>query len=456
MASATKTAFGRLSAWLANPSFRRVAGTAFWLQVDKVAQMAVGFVVGVWLARYLGPDRFGVWSYALSLAAIVATLGRLGLDALLTRTVSLQAAPRGGIVGAAVSLRFLGTLGLAGMVAALFGILDGDRTILVLLAFLLPAAVVRAPESIEVLHIVDGRGGRILLARGGPLLLGAAIKIGLILAGAPLAYFAAATLVEAAVLAVCFSVSLRGAQARPTLPPWPAIRQLLKDALPLALSAAAVIIYMRIDMVMLGAMAPAEEVGIYAVAVRVAEASYFVPLAIIQAVTPSLVRAKAQGSDHYHLRLRQLLQALVLYSYAVGAVTLAIAGPLVTLLFGDAYAAAGLVLTLYIWSTVFVVLGSASSAHLLNEGLTWVLPTRTAIGALVNVGLNFVLIPHYGAVGATIATLVAYAIAAVLVHAAINAATRDLLVRQVRALLLLDVRRMGRRPAATTGPRGPS
>ncbi|MCB1968596.1 MAG: flippase, partial [Candidatus Accumulibacter sp.] len=399
MASATKTAFDWVRTWIANPSLRRVAGTAFWLQADKVAQMAVGFVVGIWLARYLGPDQFGLWSYALAIAAIAGTMGRFGLDGLLTRTFSLGAAPRGATLGAAVLLRVFGTFGLCLMAAALFGYLDGDRTILILLVFLLPAAVVRAPESIEFLHIVDGRGRRILLARSGPLLLGAAIKIALILAEAPLAYFAAASLVEAAALAACFAVSLRGAGAGPLTLDWSVVRRLLVDALPLALSAAAVMIYMRIDTVMLGAMAPADEVGIYAVAVRLAEASYFVPLAIVQATTPSLVRAKQQGPDHYHLRLRQLLQALVLYSYAVGAVVFVIADPLVTLLFGEAYAEAGFVLALYIWSTVFVVLGSASSAYLINEGQTWVLPTRTAVGALINVALNLVLIPRYGAVG---------------------------------------------------------
>lgn len=439
MALATKTAFARISAWLANPSFRRVAGTAFWLQVDKVAQMAVGFVVGVWLARYLGPDRFGVWSYALSIAAIVATLGRLGLDALLTRTFSLGSAPRGTTIGAAVLLRFFATLGLALMVAALFGVLDGDRTILVLLAFLLPAAVVRAPESIEFLHIVDGRGARILLARGGPLLLGAAIKIALILADAPLAYFAAATLAEAAVLAGCFALSLRGVDARPALPQWTMIRPLLKDALPLALSAAAVMIYMRIDMVMLGAMAPADEVGIYAVAVRVAEASYFVPLAIIQAVTPSLVRAKAQGPDHYHLRLRQLLQALVVYSYVVGAVVFVIADPLVTLLFGDAYAEAGFVLALYIWSTVFVVLSVTSGIYFLNNNYRWLLTSRTTIGAVINVALNALLIPVYGAIGATLSTIVSYAVAGWLIHAFLKYDTRTIFQYQTRSIMLADI-----------------
>lgn len=214
--------------------------------------------------------------------------------------------------------------------------------------------------------------------------------------------------------------------------------RLLVESLPLLLNAAMVMAYMRIDMVMLGAMAPPSELGIYAAAVRLCEAWYFIPITIIHATTASLLRAKAHGQALYQRRLRQLLQGLVLFVYAVSVGATLVADPLIRLLFRDAFAGAAPVLSLYIWATLFIVLSTGSSAYLVNEGLRWLLPIRAAAGAVLNIALNLLLIPAYGAIGAAIATLISYAVMGWLVHLAYDRVSRELFVFQTRALACLD------------------
>jgi O-antigen/teichoic acid export membrane protein len=67
-------------------------------------------------------------------------------------------------------------------------------------------------------------------------------------------------------------------------------------------------------------------------------------------------------------------------------------------------------LSIHIWSGVFVFLGIASSQYLLAEGYTKIAFYRTAAGALVNILLNLWLIPKYAGIGASIATLIACAV----------------------------------------------
>jgi O-antigen/teichoic acid export membrane protein len=79
-------------------------------------------------------------------------------------------------------------------------------------------------------------------------------------------------------------------------------------------------------------------------------------------------------------------------------------------LFGNEFASAAPVLTIYIWAGVSVFLGVASSQYLINENLTMLSFFRTTVGMVLNVVLNFILIPLYGIIGSAIATLISYTI----------------------------------------------
>ena len=163
-------------------------------------------------------------------------------------------------------------------------------------------------------------------------------------------------------------------------------------------------------------MLGAESVGIYAVAVRVSEAWYFIPLVIANTFYPTLTRARAANRDLYNDRF-VLLYALLAWISIAAALPVSIwSGKLIELLFGGQYAAAAGPLSIHIWAGVFVALGMASGKWLVLEGLQRYAAVRTFAGALFNVILNLVLIPKMGAAGAAWATLISYAASSYLAH----------------------------------------
>jgi len=94
------------------------------------------------------------------------------------------------------------------------------------------------------------------------------------------------------------------------------------------------------------------------------------------------------------------------------AIPFAILAPLlVEMLFGVNYASSAAILRVHIWAGVAVFLGVASSQYLTAEGQQKMSLYRTLTGLIVNVALNVLLIPTYGAMGAAIATLVSYFVA---------------------------------------------
>ena len=173
-----------------------------------------------------------------------------------------------------------------------------------------------------------------------------------------------------------------------------------------------VILYMRVDQVMLGTMASADELGRYSIAVRVADVALIVPVALHASLFASVVRAQERGPEalvrHMQLVYDAMLVATLATAVLMAGASLLFFGPL----FGSAYLG-GLPMTLILllglpWSG----LGTARSAELVVRGWLWSSPATTGLGAVANILLNLLLIPKFGGQGAAWATVFSYWLAA--------------------------------------------
>lgn len=168
---------------------------------------------------------------------------------------------------------------------------------------------------------------------------------------------------------------------------------------------------MKIDQIMLGQMLNDNAVGVYSAAVRISEVWYFIPMVIVASVFPAILEAKKRDESQYQQRLQRLYDLMVALSVFVALPMTFLSNHIVTSLFGSAYTQAGPILAIHIWASVFVFLGVASSQYFVAENRQIISMQRTLLGAVVNIFLNFFLIPVLGSIGAAIATIFSYAIA---------------------------------------------
>ena len=186
---------------------------------------------------------------------------------------------------------------------------------------------------------------------------------------------------------------------------------LLKDSWPLIFSGMVIAVYMRIDQVMIKEMMNSEAVGQYAAAVRISEAWYFIPMVIASSLFPAIVNAKKQSEELYYARLQKLYDLMVWMAIAIALPMTFLSDWVVNLLYGSQYNQSGSVLMIHIWAGVFVFLGVAFSKYLTIENLTKKMFYRTFLGAILNIILNYFLIPKYGIKGAAVATLLSQFVA---------------------------------------------
>ena len=57
----------------------------FWMVAGRLIKSMLGFLVGIFVARYLGADRFGVLMYALGIVTLFSFISSLGMDSILVR-----------------------------------------------------------------------------------------------------------------------------------------------------------------------------------------------------------------------------------------------------------------------------------------------------------------------------------------------------------------------------------
>lgn len=380
-----------------------------WLFIEKMVRIFVAVFVGIWVARYLGPEQYGQYSYALSFVGLFITVASLGLNGVLVRELVKYPEKRDVLLGTGFFLKVGGAI----LVFALLGIatlFTSNDSLAKMMIF-----VIGGTTIFQSLGVIDFYfqskvlSKYVVYANLGALTFSSLIKVGLVLYQQPVIAFAWVFLFESIVFAI--GLLFFYWKNKMAIHNWvfkrPMALILLKDSWPLILSGFVISVYMKIDQVMIKEILGDEKVGQYAVAVKLSELWYFIPVIIVSSFFPAIINAKNEGMKVYHQRLQSLYDILVWLAICIAVPMTFLSDWIVAVLYGEAFQLAGDVLMIHIWTGIFVFLGLAFSNYLTNENLTKKSFYRTLLGAISNVILNLILIPKMGIRGAAIATLIA-------------------------------------------------
>ncbi len=394
------------------PVLRRIVSNVGWLVFERVAPMLTAFIVNALVVRYLGPAQYGLLGYALSFGAMFATLSTFGGDAVIVRELTRTPERSGEILGTALVLRLVaGALVWAAAVVAVRHLNDDPLTRL-LVVIMTAQALATAPAVFECWFRARIAAREMVIARTGAVLTNQAGRVALVLTGAALPAFAGLTVGTALLGAVAvYALYARGSGDALRFR-WEQARSLLRDSWPLAIVNISIIVYMKIDQVMLTDIAGPRENGIYATAVALSELWFFLPVAIGNTVFPLIVTAHDNDDRRqFDRKLQLFLDAMTALGYAVAIPVFVFATPIVRIVYGAEFAEAAGVLRIHVVSFVFVCMGIARGVYLVTKNYVRFNMASSIAAAVLNVVLNLVLIPRHGAMGAAWSTLISYAVA---------------------------------------------
>ena len=413
--------------------FRKYFANTSWLMGERILRMGVSLFVGIYVARYLGPERYGLLSYANSFVGIFLALATLGLDDVVVREIVKTPEQREKILGTSFLLKLVGTLLMWVAIFAAVPFTENDLQTNILIIIIAFGAVFQAFNVIDLNFQAKVKSKHVVHAQFVQLIISSIVKIILVVNEAPLILFASVFSLDVIVLAMglVFAYLYNGENIFSWKWSFETSKYLLHDSWPLILAGVVVSVYMKIDQVMIKEMLGAKEVGLYAAAVKLSEAWYFLPMAIASSLFPAIINAKVYQKEVYYQRLQKLYDLMVWIAIAIALPISILSSWIVELLYGNEYLESSSVLNIHIWSGIFIFLGVASSKYLIAENYIKKTFYRTFVGALLNIIMNYYLIGTMGIKGAAISTFVSHFFAAYFY---------DLLDKDLRKMFILKTK----------------
>ena len=198
-----------MSQFLSNKGFRKYFANTSWLLGERVFRMTISLFVGIYVARYLGPERFGLLSYALSFVWLFSSLASLGLNDILVRELVNQPENSQNLIATALWLKVCG-FGLMGLTITVVLIFKSeDQLTLLLISIIILGFLFQATNVVEFYFQAKVQSKFIVRAQVVQLLITSIFKIYLVWSKANLLWFALALMLDQALVAVLFLILYR-------------------------------------------------------------------------------------------------------------------------------------------------------------------------------------------------------------------------------------------------------
>ncbi len=391
------------------PSERRtsVLGGSFTMGLATLIALAASVVVTLLVARLLGPEVKGQLTLLQTIPLIAALILSFGFEGANAYFVGRHGrSPRYAVTDSLALTAGVSIVGVP-VIAVIMSefmpaLSEVDLTTILLASATLPLIVVTSLVS----GVLTGQGRitgqAVSMILASILFCGYALIV-LFLDSFDLQSLIVATLASA-VTGVIISLVATGVMSL-TRPSLSRMREQLSYAGRNHIQTVAGFLEMRQDLVLLGILGSTAGVGVYSIGVSFAELAFYAPAAIAGALTARTLQEDAATGAEITARITRLLVAIL----AVMSIALVvIAEPLVTLVFGEQFARASIVIAILVPSITLWGVASQPAAYLSAHGVLF--PKLSIFTLILNLVLNVAMIPTLGILGAAIATALSYSV----------------------------------------------
>lgn len=393
---------------------KKLIGNIFFSLTDRGMGLLFGMVISIFITRYLGAEDFGKYTYFGVIYAIVASFANFGMQQIVTKELAAKTEKQKDIICA--------TLILAAISSALTWI--GINVIQYFTGFL---------ESIEIIflgvlcifnictvfqyYLISIYQMKNIVLLKNILLIIMLIIYGIsIVKKFPVLWFELIyTIKESCMLGIfliAYLISkerdkfrLQRVEAGEVIK---IISKLIKLCFPLMLAGLSVTLYLKIDQLMIKEMLNEVQLGIYSSGIKFVEIFFNLPSAVTIGVLPYFSAKYLNNREDFWDKYKKLASGLNFCAY-VFAIMLTIFGKwLINLVYGVEYTDAGIILIIYVWSTVAVCMGCVRGIYLSILEYSKLSFVFSVLSAAVNILINYLLIPIMGIKGAAVASIISY------------------------------------------------
>lgn len=404
---------------------------------DYIFSLTASLIVGIAVARYLGPEMYGIIAFATAVYTLLVIIVSLGIDDIIMKDMLQHEERQGSIQGSALFVKSAAAFLVYGIIFIYFLInYSGEKLYSVLI---ITGAVLFQPLSVfSCIFLINAQAKYTSIARMISYTLSSLLKIILIIFKAPVTYFAFAVFIDYAVLYL--TVILMYKYKKYTVSGWHIdisyIKYILKSAVPLFAAVLFYTFYQKVTVIIISSMYSDYASGIYSAAARLTEIWYLVPAVLMTAFYPAVVKAKQISEEEYNKRIKTLFYVTTI-PFILMAFFAALLSPfIIKILYGEKYIQSSIVLALTIWSVPFISFYVISIKCFILENKVKHLLLRSALSFILIIFLSCILGSFYYLKGFSIAVVVSSFISFFLIDLFFKD-TRELFFIKLSSIFLL-------------------
>ena len=388
---------------------------AFRLFCEKGLILFLNFLLVILLARNLDQEQFGTYTSIIAFSSLFLPLTTLGLNNLISKYFIKFPHAHYFYLNAAIRIRICGALLALGIGIFIALFIYQNEIDIILISILLAAQLFNIFNVIEYYFLSQQRVSNTQVHRVAiRIFIRCMLIITAIQQGSNLLLISIFSCEYILIALVYFKIYNKEIQNKPKYfrnSYIPTMKRLFHKSKWLFFSSIAMILYLKIDQIMIGKMLGMQETAKYAVAAKLSEFWYVFPVIFANAFNSLLTRNYLSNREKFEHNCKLILSSLFLISIILATVTTCISQPLIYLLFGEQYTESAAILSIHIWACIFIFPRAILSKWLIiTNNYKYSLYSHLS-GAVINILLNLVMLPIYGAKGAAIASVVSYAVA---------------------------------------------
>ncbi|WP_020619918.1 oligosaccharide flippase family protein [Paenibacillus daejeonensis] len=380
----------------------------------RVVVLFGAFVVSVIMARLLGPEGKGIITAILVIPTLVVTIADLGIRQATAFFIGQRTYEQRDIVSSLTFLWLLTSLLSVGIVTVIFLLqYSGQYS-----WWLLGVCIMTIPVNLGIQYlrgIMQGRGriggiNRVEIVKTALNFIILMLLVGWLGLGV---FGAALTQLLLLLVTLVYSFGLlKGEIGFSIRVVKPIPQMLIRKGFAFALALFVIQLNYRIDIVFLERLTSATEVGLYSVGTNIAELIWQLPTAI-----GLILFSRSAGSKTTEAavaRTSKLIRLVVPTLVVCGTLFWLMAPVMIDLMYGSAFAGSGTIIRYLLPGIIIMVIFKLLHADLSGRGAPLFSMRVSLLALVVNIVLNLMLIPGYGAIGSAVASSISYGIAGLL------------------------------------------
>lgn len=392
-------------------NIKKILRNSIFLGTSHVLTKLISLLSISIITRYLGADTYGVFTFVVVYVSFFAIIVDLGIDQIVLREASKDINKAGIIIGNTFLLKTC--LALVAIIAMCFvthlSAFSAEKTYLIMLYSLSLLLMPFSQFRIGFSAVLDQRIPAIMRVIEQVLNISLIMAVIFLVKG-KLVYFVIVQLITSAFISgayVYYGIRIVRPVFNLKVSIWASI---LRDSLPLALNSVLIMVYLRVDQLMIGPMLGDRQLGLYSVLVQYSEMFAIIPGILFSSVFPLMSRYYMSERDKFYRISALSFKYINLFSFSVAAISSRFPKEIIGFIYGNEYVSGASALPVLMGAQFFAFAGIVHFNMLIAQNNQRINLLFAMVSMMVNVVLNILWIPLLGIKGAAWASLVAYGV----------------------------------------------